>query len=326
MNQTLTLNTCDLLPSIGLGLWKIEKADAARVVRDAIEVGYRHLDSACDYGNEVEVGQGIHAAISDGLCSRQELWVTSKLWNTYHAAEHVRQACERSLRDLALDYLDLYLIHFPIAQQFVPFEERYPPEWITDPTSDSPRVELARVPISETWKAMEQLVRDGLVKNIGVCNFGTALLSDLLTYAEISPSVLQVELHPKLTQERLVRFAQERDIVVTGFSPLGAQSYFSLDMADTTESVLKDERVNAIAAEHKRTPAQVVLRWALQRGVAIVPKTTKRERMEENLAALDFELSESEMHQISALNCNRRFNDPGHFGEVAFNTFLPIYE
>ena len=326
MHQNLTLNTGALLPSIGLGLWKIDKTEAARVVREAIDVGYRHLDSACDYGNEPEVGQGIQASIVAGLCSRRKLWVTSKLWNTYHAPEHVRPACERSLRDLELDYLDLYLIHFPIAQKFVPFEERYPPEWITDPASDSPKVELAGIPISETWKAMEQLVRDGLVRNIGICNFGTALLADLLSYAEIKPAVLQVELHPYLTQEKLVRFAQEHDIAVTGFSPLGAQSYFSLDMADANESVLNHENVKVMATRHKRTPAQIVLRWALQRGISIVPKTTKRERLEENLALLDFELSREEMQQIFSLNCNRRFNDPGDFAEVAFNTFLPIYE
>jgi len=326
MNKTLTLNTGSQFPTIGLGLWKIDKAETARVVHDAIDVGYRHLDAACDYGNEVEAGAGIQKAIADGLCTRDELWVTSKLWNTYHATEHVRPACEKSLSDLGLDYLDLYLIHFPIAQKFVPFEERYPPEWITDPNAAEPKVERAAVPISETWAAMEQLVADGLVKNIGICNFGTAQLADLMTYAKIKPAVLQIELHPYLTQEKLLRFAQENDIAVTGFSSLGAQSYFQLDMAEQSESLLNHETIVAIAAKHERTPAQVVQRWAVQRGIAIVPKTTKHERLVENLSLFDFELADDEMQQIFALNRNRRFNDPGHFAEVAFNTFLPIYE
>ncbi len=326
MNRTVTLNTGALLPSIGLGLWKIDKAETPRVVREAIEVGYRHFDAGCDYGNEVEVGVGIQNAMADGLCSRADLWLTSKLWNTYHAAEHVRPACEKSLRDLGLDYLDLYLIHFPIAQRFVPFEERYPPEWITDPTAESPKVELAPIPISQTWEAMEQLVHDGLVRNIGVCNFGTALLADLLTYARIKPSVLQVELHPYLTQAKLVRFAQENSIAVTGFSMLGGQSYLSLEMAEPGDSLLNDETIKSIAIKYERTAAQIVHRWALQRGLVIIPKTRTRARLIENLQLFDFALMEDDMQQISALNRNRRFNDPGDFAELAFNTFLPIYD
>src|SRR5262245_4979824 len=116
-----------VIPPVGLGLWKIDKADAADLVRDAIEVGYRHLDAACDYGNEAEVGEGIAAALSSKLCRRDELWVTSKLWNTFHRREHVRPALERTLRDLRLDYLDLYLIHFPIALEYISPEVRYPP-------------------------------------------------------------------------------------------------------------------------------------------------------------------------------------------------------
>ena len=326
MTPTLKLKSGDQLPTVGLGLWKIAKDDTARVVRDAIETGYRHFDCACDYGNEAEAGQGFRDAFAAGLCKREDLWITSKLWNTYHAAEHVRPACERSLKDLGLDYLDLYHIHFPIAQKHVPFELRYPPEWITDPAGQNPQVELTSVPISETWTAMEQLSDDGLAKNIGVCNFGTSLLRDLLSYAKIVPAVLQIELHPYLTQEKLLRFCRESSIAVTAFSPLGAQSYFSLNMAEADESVLNNETVKTIALAYDRSPAQIVQRWAVQRGTAIVPKTTSVERLRENLAIFDFELSADEMSAISALNRNRRFNDPGDFAEGAFNTFLPIYE
>jgi D-xylose reductase len=326
MTPTLELKTGDKLPAVGLGLWKIAKDDTARVVRDAIEAGYRHFDAACDYGNEAEAGQGFKDAFAAGLCQREDLWITSKLWNTYHATEHVRLACERSLKDLGLDYLDLYLIHFPIAQTYVPFDVRYPPEWIADPTAESPQVEIAPVPVSETWGAMEQLVNDGLAKNIGVCNFGTSLLRDLLSYAKIAPAVLQVELHPYLTQDKLLRFCRENGIAVTGFSPLGAQSYFSLNMAEAAESVLNNETVTTIAQAHGRSAAQIVQRWAVQRGTAIVPKTTNVERLQENLAIFDFELSADEMQAVGALNRNRRFNDPGEFAEGAFNTFLPIYE
>ncbi len=307
-------------------MWKVDKPAVPGLIRDAVEVGYRHFDSAADYGNEKETGEGLQAVLDAGLCQREDLWVTSKLWNTYHERDHVRHACERSLADLGLDYLDLYLVHFPIALKYVPFEERYPPEWFYDPNAENPKMEPVKVPISETWAGMEELVRDGLVKNIGVCNFGTSLLRDLLSYAEIPPAVLQVESHPYLTQEKLLRFCEQQGIVYTAFSPLGALSYFSLGMAEENESVITEPTVVEIAERLGKTPAQVVLRWGVQRNTAIVPKTSKRERLEENLAIFDFELTAADMDAISGLNRNRRFNDPGHFCEEAFNTFFPIYE
>jgi D-xylose reductase len=314
------------LPAVGLGFWKVPKPAAADLVRQAIRTGYRHFDCACDYGNEAEVGAGIAAALAAGECRRSNLWVTSKLWNTYHARQHVRFAVERTLRDLRLDYLDLYLIHFPIAQEFVPFETRYPPEWFFEPSDAHPKMKFARVPLSETWAAMEELVSAGLVRHIGVCNYGTALLRDLLSYARVRPAVLQVELHPYLAQEKLLRFARESGIAVTAFSPLAAQSYYAIGMADAGESVLGEEVVRAAAHRHKKTPAQVVLRWAVQRGTAVVPKTVHSERLAENLALFDFELTPVEMAEIGALDRDRRFNDPGVFCEAAFNTFCPIYE
>ncbi len=314
------------MPAVGLGLWKIDKSATAGVVRDAIEIGYRHLDSAADYGNEAEVGKGIAMALGEGFCSREDLWITSKLWNTYHRPEHVEAACRKSLSDLGVEYLDLYLIHFPISLQFVDFETRYPPEWLFDPAAAEPGMKIDPVPLSETWKAMEALQTSGLVKSIGVCNYNSALLHDLMAYAEIKPSVLQIESHPYLTQEALIRAAQDYGMAVTAFSPLGALSYVSLDMASANESVLEQEVVMAAAQRLGRSPAQVVLRWGVQRNTAVIPKTVNPERLKENLALFDFELSEAEMEGISGLNLNRRFNDPGVFCDLAFNTFYPIYD
>jgi D-xylose reductase len=220
----------------------------------------------------------------------------------------------------------LYLIHFPIAQKFVPIETRYPPEWFYDTTQENPTMELAPVPLYKTWEAMESLVDSKKVSRIGVCNYNTGLLHDLMSYARIKPAMLQIESHPYLTQERLIRLAKDYDMNVTAFSPLGALSYLELEMADKTESVLEQDVVKKAAAAHGRTPAQVVLRWGVQRGNAIIPKTSKPERMRENLALFDFELTDEEMQAISALNMNRRFNDPGHFCEAAFNRFHPIYD
>lgn len=313
-------------PTIGLGLWKIPNEQCADVVYNAIKVGYRHLDSACDYGNEVEVGQGIARAIADGICTRQELTIVSKLWNTYHREEHVQAAVEKTLSDLGLDYLDSYLIHFPIAQPFVPFETRYPPEWVFDANASQPVMETAAVPLIETWRAMEQLVNKGLVKTIGVCNYNSGLLNDLMSYAVIKPTDLQIESHPYLTQEKLIRLAKNYGIAVTAFSPLGAMSYFELDMADELESVLSQPVIISIAEQHGKTPAQVVLRWGIQRGCTLISKSTKLERLQENMAIFDFVLSEQQMADISALNRNRRFNDPGDFCEAAFGKFHAIYD
>lgn len=324
--ESISLKWGARLPMVGFGFWKVDKEKTADVCRTAIEVGYRHLDCACDYGNEAEVGQGIASAVKDGLCDREDLWVTSKLWNTYHAPEHVHMACERSLNDLGLEYLDLYLIHFPIAQRFVPFETRYPPGWFFNPDVAKPCVEEARIPIHETWQAMEELAKSGLVRNIGVCNFGTSQLRDLLASAKIRPAALQVESHPYLTQDKLLRYCRQERIAYTAFSPLGAQSYFSLGMADPAESLLENPVVREIAGESGKTPAQVLLRWGVQRGTAVIPKTSTRERMIENIDIFNFRLNDDQMNRISALDQGRRFNDPGHFGEAAFNTFLPIYE
>jgi D-xylose reductase len=322
----LHLSNGQAMPALGLGLWKIDRERAAATVEEAARYGYRHFDSACDYGNEAEVGEGLARVLQSGVCRREDLCITSKLWNTFHAAEHVRPAVERSLADLRLEYLDLYLIHFPLAMRFVPFEVRYPPGWFYDPNAKHPQVQLARVPIAETWRAMEQLVHDGLVRNIGVCNFGTSLLRDLLNYAEIAPAVLQVEMHPYLAQEKLLRFCHENNISVTAFSPLGAPSYVPLGMAIAEDSAMEQPIVREIATRHGKTPAQVLLRWGVQRGTAVIPKTTRSERLRENLDIFGFELAAEETKQINALDRGRRFNDPGVFGEKAFNTFLPIYE
>jgi len=326
MTKPQVMSPLSTIPPVGLGLWKVAKPNVPELVEEAIRVGYRHLDSACDYGNEVEAGAGIKAALARGLCRREDLWVTSKLWNTYHAPEHVRPAAERTLRDLGLDYLDLYLVHFPIALRYVPFDERYPPGWVFHPSSPTPRMEPAAVPLAETWRAMEELVDAGLVRQIGVCNYGVSLVRDLLSQARIRPAVLQVEMHPYLAQEKLLRFCRGESIAVTAFSPLGAPSYVPLGMATASDSVLAHPTVTTIAREVRRTPAQVVLRWGVQRGTAVIPKTSRPDRLRENFALFDFALSDAQMASITALNQNRRFNDPGDFCEKAFGTFFPIYD
>ena len=314
------------LPTLGLGTWKLPKPQAPAVIREAVRLGYRHFDCACDYGNEAEVGAGLASVVQQGLCRRDDLWVTSKLWNTYHEPKHVRAACERSLRDLRLEVLDLYLVHFPIALAYVPFDVRYPPEWFFDPAAENPAMKPIAVPYADTWGAMEELQRAGLVKRIGVCNLNVSMLREVLNTASIRPAVHQFEAHPYLIQERQVRFCQSEGIAVTAFSPLGAPSYLPLGMARPEESVLVDPVVAGIAAALGRTPAQVVLRWGVQRGCAVIPKAQDFNHLRDNAQVFDFSLSAGQMQAIDALDRHRRFNDPGHFCEKAFNTFFPIFD
>jgi diketogulonate reductase-like aldo/keto reductase len=324
--EHFTTSDGGLFPSVGLGTWKIPDAVLPDLIPAAVDLGYRHFDCACDYGNEKAVGEGLKRSLSAGACTRDDLWITSKLWNTYHHPDHVRAACERNLADLGLDELDLYLIHFPVTLGYVPFEERYPPGWFFDPEAESPAMKPVRVPLADTWGAMEGLVEAGLVKRIGVCNFGTALIRDLQSYARIQPSVLQVEMHPYLTQQKLLRFCQEENITVTAFSPFGASSYVPLNMAGANESVLDDPEVIAIAGDLGKTPGQVVLRWAIQRGTVTIPKTQTVAHLRDNIELFDFELGNGEMTRLDRLDRNRRFNDPAEFGEAAFNTFYPIFD
>ena len=314
------------MPKVGFGLWKVPKNISSDTVCKAIEIGYRHFDSASDYGNEKEVGEGIKKALDMGLCKREDLWITSKLWNTYHHPDHVNLALEKTLEDLQLDYIDLYMIHFPISLEFVPFDVRYPPEWFNDPDSNDPKMIPSRVSLSDTWHAMESLKQEERTKYLGVCNYSSGLLHDLMNYCEIKPDMLQIESHPHLTQEKLIRLAKNYGLEVTAFSPLGSISYEEIGGAEETESLLRNETIKSTAKELEISPAQLVLSWALNRGTSIVVKSTNEKRMKENLDASKIKLEQSVLEKISALNINRRYNDPGIFCEDAFNTFFPIYD
>lgn len=324
--RTIEVRSGGAFPTVGLGTWKIPDEVLPTLIPDAVAMGYRHFDCACDYGNEVAVGKGIGQALSGGQVNRDDLWITSKLWNTYHHPDHVRAACERSLLDLGIDELDLYLIHFPVTLAYVPFEARYPPGWFFDPDAENPAMKHVDVPYADTYGAMEKLVDDGLVKRIGVCNLATAMLRDIRAYARIQPAVNQVEMHPYLSQQRLLRYCQEDDITVTAFSPFGASSYVPLSMAEAGESLFDDEVMKEIAGTYRKTIGQIALRWAVQRGTVAIPKTQTVEHLKENIEIYDFELTGADMAAIDGLNRDRRFNDPAEFGEAAFNTFYPIFD
>jgi len=306
MSSLILSRTNAKMPTIGLGLWKIPKATCADVVYDAIKVGYRLLDGACDYGNEKEAGEGVRRAIADGLVKREDLFITSKLWNTFHAHDHVKALAKKQLEDWGLDYLDLYLVHFPISLVYVDPSHRYPPEWF----GDDGKVHLQNTPLHETWHAMEELVDEGLVKNIGLSNIQGSLLIDVLRYARIPPQVLQVEIHPYLTQEPLVKLAQLHGLAVTAYSSFGPASYIELSMDQGAASLFKHDVVTSIAKTQSKTQGQILLGWALARKLAVIPKSNESSRLVENLEAANVQLTAEDLKRISDLNLNLRMNNP----------------
>lgn len=276
-----------------------------------------------DYGNEVEVGQGIARAIKDGLVKREELFIVSKLWNTFHDGDKVEGIARKQLADLGIDYFDLYLIHFSAALEYVDPSVRYPPTWHYDGDKE---IRRSKASMQETWTAMESLVEKGLARSIGVCNFQAQLLYDLLTYAKIPPATLQIEHHPYLTQEPLIRLAQNEGIIVTAYSSLGPASFdeFGWQHSKALQPLLKHDLITSIAEKHGKNPAQVLLRWSTQRGIAVIPKTNNQNRLLENLDVTSFDLSEEELKQISALNINARFNQPTHVSSLPSPTPLLV--
>ncbi|KAI9275436.1 xylose reductase [Phascolomyces articulosus] len=318
--QHATLNrTNDKMPLCGFGCWKVENNAAEQLIYDAIKAGYRLFDGACDYGNEVEIGKGIARAIKDGLVKREDLFVVTKLWNTFHSKDHVRAAFEKQRKDLGLEYIDLYLIHFPVPLKYVAPDQAYPPGWY--PVSGPQKIEFECSPMYECWGAMEKLVDDGLTRNIGISNFNVQAILDLLTYCKYKPATLQVEIHPYFPQKRLVEWVQAQGIHITAYSSFGPGSYIALtDDGKTADPLLEHDVIKLIAQKRNRTPAQVLLRWAIERDIAVIPKSSHEERMKSNRDVFTWALDDSDKQQIASLDQGLRFNNPDSYG---FN--LPLF-
>ena len=262
--QTVALAGGGRMPLLGLGTWRSGPGAVRAAVEAALRLGYRHIDCAEVYQNEGEVGEALAAALADGALRRQDLWVTSKLWNTNHSGAAVERAVRRTLGALRLQYLDLYLIHWPVA------------------SNRGPTVVPA---LRETWEAMEGLVRAGLVRSIGVSNFSAKKLADILSYATIRPAVCQVEAHPYHRSDALVAWCKAQGIHVTAFSPLGSPDSGAGRDAPV---LLSDPTLASVAARVGRAPAQVLIRWALQRGTSVLPKSTNPSRIQVCSGALFF--------------------------------------
>jgi D-xylose reductase len=262
-----------------------------------------------DYGNEAECGQGVARAIKEGIVKREDLFIVSKLWQTFHEKDRVPEACEKSLKDWGLEYFDLYLIHFPVALEYVDPKVRYPPGWQVD---GKDKICWSKATIQETWTAMEGLVEKGLTKSIGVSNFQAQLIYDLLRYAKIRPATLQVELHPYLTQRDLHKLAKQEGIALTAYSSFGPASFvgFNMEHALALKPLIEDPSINDLAKKYNKKPAQILLRWATQQGIAVIPKTTRPRIMAENLDILEWNLEQADLDRITAFDRGIRFNQP----------------
>lgn len=289
-----TLNNGNTMPKIGLGTWKSDHGKVYKAVIEALKYGYKHIDCAFIYKNEEEVGNAIKDAIKDKIVTREEIFITSKLWCNSHKPLEVVAAIKHTLHSLKLDYLDMYLIHWPIA-----FKNS-----VIFPNNANEMIPLEHLPISETWQGMEEAFKSGLTKNIGVSNFSIKKLQELLKNSVIKPANNQVELHPYLQQNGLLEFCKNNNVLLTAYSPLGSPSKENIPQ---NKVLLQDNTIKNIADKHKVTSAQVLIAWGLSRNVAVIPKSVTTERIQQNLDASNIVLDNEDLADIAKLDMHHRY-------------------
>lgn len=291
------------MPIIGLGTWKSKPGEVYQAVLWAIEAGYRHIDCAAIYENEKEVGNALTNAFNEGLVKREDLFITSKLWNSNHRLDDVVPALKKTLKDLQLEYLDLYLIHWPVSfKKGIGFAQTRE-EFYT----------YSDVPLAQTWEGMEEAKNLGLTKHIGVSNFNIAKLEEVIQSASLAPEMLQIELHPFLPQNKLVKFCKENNILLTAYSPLGSGDRSATSKKPNEPGLLENEIVKGLAFKHGVTPAQILISYSVHRNIAVIPKSVNQERIIQNLAAFDMYLDKEDMEKLANIGIAYRFIDGTFF-------------
>ena len=295
--ETLKFANSDQMPILGLGTWKSTPGEVYKAVKEALRVGYRHIDCAPIYGNEAEVGQALADSFKEGVTSRDKVWITSKLWNNSHAPEDVLPSLEKTLSDLQIDSLDLYLIHWPVVlRKEVLFLE-----------SVNDLIALDDLPISETWAVMEAMVEKGLCNHIGVSNFSVAKLKELLENSRLMPEMNQIELHPYLQQPAMLEFCKANSIHLTAYAPLGSADRPARLKVEDEPILLEEPAIIKLAERRGITPAQLILSWAIHRQTAVIPKSVNPERLKQNLNAAEVTLGQDDMQEMAGFDRHRRY-------------------
>lgn len=280
------------VPIVGIGTWKSKPGEVTQAVKDAIDIGYRHIDCAFIYGNEKEIGEAIKAKIDEGVVKREDLFITSKLWNTFHDPKLVEGILKESLKNLGTTYLDLYLIHWPVA--YKSGGDLFPKNENGDIQFDT------ATDYVDTWLAMEEVCKKGLTKSIGLSNFNKDQIDRVLMKSTIKPAMLQIECHPYLNQAKLIEYCTSKNIKITAYSPLGSRDRPWAKPEDP--DLMNDPKIQSIAQKYKKTPAQILLKYQLNRNVIVIPKSVNKSRIAENFQLFDFDLKQEDIDSINTIS------------------------